>query len=305
MTDDTVQSALGEQVRKLVGALPKNTAPDLIWPMLDELGLERALVSEGAGGHGLDWPDLGDALRAWGSAAAPVDLASTLLAAWSLDQAGIPLPDGPLQLEAEARGVLASRPDAWRVVVGGPNDETVALLDPAGAHVSQGVLQPDRLQSALAVLLASQIAGALDAALSLSIDYATTRTQFGRPIAKFQAVQQLAAGLAMETAAAGAAADFGLRRFSGNPRLAAAVAKSRTSKAATAGAALAHQIHGAIGVTEEHDLHRLTRALWRWRDQTGGEHGWSRALGETVARQAAPNLWAWLTETLDGRDVVR
>lgn len=297
---DTVQSVLGEQVRKLVEALPKNAGPDLIWPMLDELGLERALVADGAGGHGLDWSDLGEALREWGAAAAPVDLASTLLAAWALDQSGIPLPDGPLQLEAESLGVLAERPTTWRVVVSGHNEDEVALFDPARSRVRQGSLQPDRLRAALAVLLGAQISGALDAALSLSIDYATTRTQFGRPIAKFQAVQHLAAELAMETAAAGAAADFGLRRFSRSPGLAAALAKSRTSRAATAGAALAHQIHGAIGVTEEHDLHRLTRALWRWRDQAGGEHAWGRALGGSIAGDGATDLWAWVTDSLDG-----
>lgn len=299
MSDTTVQAALGDQIRKVVELLPGDAGPDHIWTLLDGLGLERALVPETAGGHGLDWADLGDAFRAWGGAAAPVDLASTLVAAWSLDQAGIELPEGPLQLEVARLAVATSRPEAWRVVVAGSQSEEVSLFDPSGEPAGVGVLKPESVRSGLAVLLAAQIAGALDAVLSLSTDYATTRTQFGRPIAKFQAVQHLAASLAMETAAAGAAADFGLRLYHDHPTLAAAVAKGRSSKAATAGAAIAHQIHGAIGVTEEHDLHRLTRALWRWRDQTGGEHAWSQVLGEVVADRAAPDLWFWLTDTLD------
>lgn len=299
MIDTSIRSALGDQIRKFVDPLPGSAPPDQVWPQLDALGLERALVPESAGGYGLDWADLGDAFRTWGAAAAPVDLASTLVAAWGLHQAGMDFPAAPLQLEAEHSPVLSSRPEAWRVIVSGPRGEAVALVDTEGRVAGRGRLEPDRVRQGLAVLLAAQIAGALDAALAMSIDYAATRTQFGRPISKFQAVQHLAARLAMETAAAGSAADFGLRRFHQNPALAAAVAKSRSSKAATAGAALAHQIHGAIGVTQEHDLHRLTLALWTWRDRTGGEYAWSRDFGEQIALHGAPDLWAWLTDTLD------
>ena len=42
-------------------------------------------------------------------------------------------------------------------------------------------------------------------------------------------------------------------------------------EAAGIGAAIAHQMHGAIGFTQEHQLHYLTRRLWSWRDEFGNE----------------------------------
>ncbi len=59
---------------------------------------------------------------------------------------------------------------------------------------------------AMAFARACQIAGALDAALALSIAYANERQQFGRPLGKFQAVQQSLASFACEAAAANCAA---------------------------------------------------------------------------------------------------
>ncbi|MDB5421295.1 MAG: acyl-CoA dehydrogenase [Brevundimonas sp.] len=300
MTIDGIGSALSDQLRKLLESAPKNPSADTLWPLLDALGLYTALASEDVGGHGLDWSDLNAMLRVWGGAGAPVDLASPFIAAWALERAGIPLPNGFLQLQAPELGAGSHRPGAWRVRLseGGERDD-LSLLDPEGEIAGQGSITAGLVRAAHAVLLSAQIAGALDAVLTLSVDYALTRTQFGRPIAKFQAVQALAANLAMETAAAGAAADFGLRMFATAPDLASAVAKIRASKAATGGAALAHQIHGAIGVTEEHDLHRLTRSLWRWRDQAGGEHAWAKTLGAIILNDASTDLWGWMTQTLE------
>jgi acyl-CoA dehydrogenase len=68
-----------------------------------------------------------------------------------------------------------------------------------------------------AFLRVAQTAGALDAALAMSIDYSNTRQQFGRPLSKFQAVQQNLAMLAVEAAAvnvAGAAAAAALDKGS-------------------------------------------------------------------------------------------
>ena len=59
---------------------------------------------------------------------------------------------------------------------------------------------------AMAFARACQIAGALDAALALSVTYVNERQQFGRPLAKFQAVQQSLATFACEAAAANCAA---------------------------------------------------------------------------------------------------
>jgi len=57
------------------------------------------------------------------------------------------------------------------------------------------------------------------------------------------------------------------------------------------GAAIAHQVHGAIGFTDEHILHRFTRRLWAWRDDFGSESEWAVGLGALVAANGADQLW--------------
>ncbi len=156
----------------------------------------------------------------------------------------------------------------------------------------------ERLLAIGAMMRSSQIAGALHAILDLSVDYANTRQQFGRPIGKFQAVQQSLAVLATETAAADVAAASAWRAFDTGRLLAAAVAKVRTAAAARVGAAIAHQVHGAIGVTDEHILHHVTRRLWTWRTEFGNEQFWSEHLGRAFFDRPNTELWSILTEEL-------
>jgi acyl-CoA dehydrogenase len=145
-----------------------------------------------------------------------------------------------------------------------------------------------------------QAAGALEAILSLSVRYANERVAFERPIGKFQAVQQNLARLAGETAAvlaaAGSAADTIAQSdaFDDTVLLEAASAKIRAGEAAAEGSAIAHQVHGAIGVTNEHVLHRFTLRLLSWRDDFGNESYWAAALGALVARRGASQFWPML-----------
>jgi acyl-CoA dehydrogenase len=159
-----------------------------------------------------------------------------------------------------------------------------------------------------AVARACQIAGALRAILARSVAYAGERVAFDRPIGKFQAIQHALARLAGEAAAAlaasGSAADA---LASGAPEasppavacseavlLEVASAKIRAGEAAAAGAAIAHQVHGAIGFSTEHPLHRFTRRLWAWRDDYGSETAWAVRLGAHVAERGADALWPML-----------
>ena len=57
--------------------------------------------------------------------------------------------------------------------------------------------------------------------------------------------------------------------------LEAAAAKIRCSEAAEKGAAIAHQVHGAIGFTIEHILHRYSLRALAWRDDFGSESYWA------------------------------
>ncbi len=158
----------------------------------------------------------------------------------------------------------------------------------------------ERLEALGATARACQMAGALETALKITVDYTGERTAFGRKIAKFQAVQQNLAELAGEVAAAltasGSAADtLAQETDAASVFLEVASAKIRVGEAAEAGVALAHQAHGAIGWTQDYVLQRFTRRLMGWRDDFGSEADWAVRLGARVAAQGADELWPWLT----------
>ncbi len=142
------------------------------------------------------------------------------------------------------------------------------------------------------------MAGALSRILELAVQYALDRVQFGRPIAKFQAVQQQLAVLAGEVAAAGRASVVAvLAAEEGGGMTEIAVAKARIGEAAGVCAEIAHQVHGAMGFTHEHSLHHFTRRLWSWRDEYGPEVHWQAELGRRIAERGADGLWPFLTRT--------
>lgn len=171
-----------------------------------------------------------------------------------------------------------------------------------GASPRSTAAAPDGIDRQALLLMgaaarASQMGGALQAILEISAQYAQDRVAFGRPISKFQAVQHNLAQLAGETAAAVAAAGSAADAieqsdgFDAHVFLEIAAAKIRVGEAAGDGAAIAHQVHGAIGFTQEHMLHRFTRRLWSWRDDFGGESYWAVELGKRIAAGGADALW--------------
>jgi len=173
-------------------------------------------------------------------------------------------------------------------------------LEGVTAAPGRAVIMPPSEVDALGVRAALgrslQMAGALEGALALSIQYANERVQFGRPIGRFQAVQHLIAALAGETAAAVAVSDAAARAvLAGGGELRVAAAKIRTGMAAGEGARLAHQVHGAIGYTREHRLQHLTRRLWSWRDEHGSEQMWATRLGHEFASSHADGVWDLVT----------
>jgi len=105
--------------------------------------------------------------------------------------------------------------------------------------------------------------GALQQALDLTVAYAKDRKQFGKPIGTFQVIQHYCANMVTDVDGARLATYEAAWRLSeGMPcRKEAAVAKAWTGDASKRVMALAHQIHGAIGVTIDHDLQFCTRRL--------------------------------------------
>jgi acyl-CoA dehydrogenase len=117
--------------------------------------------------------------------------------------------------------------------------------------------------------------------MDYALTYANERVQFGRPIGKFQAVQHMLAIAAGHFASATAAADALLETERlGEELFAAAIAKARCSEAAGQVAAICHQVHGAMGFTQDHPLHFASRRLWAWSERLGG--------GDLLARTDRP-----------------
>jgi alkylation response protein AidB-like acyl-CoA dehydrogenase len=215
---------------------------------------------------------------------------------WARNAAGIVVvASGYVALVPPARADV--RPDAS--YAGEPRDSVsfdLTVADGAAAPV------PTAYDAALLLRLgaacrAAQMAGALERTLELSVQYANDRVQFGRPLAKFQAIQHQLALLAEQVAAARVAADAACATIAtgkGDAELAVAGAKIRAGEAAGKGTDYAHQVHGAIGFTAEHRLHHFTRRLWAWRDEFGTETHWSMALGRRVAAAGAEGLWPLL-----------
>jgi len=162
--------------------------------------------------------------------------------------------------------------------------------------VSLGGFNPEELRFQGALFRLSSMVGALTWILHMTIDYALQRVQFGRPIAKFQAVQQQIAIMASQVGAASAAMDAAIDALRHGPAyFDIAAAKVRVGEAAGIAVGIAHQVHGAMGFTHEHALHRSTRRLWSWRDEFGSENEWAAWIGRVVTGLGAKGLWPFIT----------
>ena len=183
--------------------------------------------------------------------------------------------------------------------LGGDGNDTVTFSRVAPVSIAPAPAGFDETSLLLmgAVARSLQIAGALEQMLDISVRYSNERVAFEKKISKFQAVQHNLAKLAGESAAALAAATSAADAFAnGTPSgeaafLEAASAKIRCSEAAERGAAIAHQVFGAIGFTIEHILHRYSLRALAWRDDFGSESYWAVELGERVAARGADELW--------------
>ncbi|MBV1902028.1 MAG: acyl-CoA/acyl-ACP dehydrogenase [Marinosulfonomonas sp.] len=152
------------------------------------------------------------------------------------------------------------------------------------------------LMAVLAAARCNQMSGAMERIFELTTAYALEREQFGRPLAKFQAIQQNLAVLAEQVAASNAAAEMATEAVEGNiSRMAVGAAKTRVGEAAGIAASIAHQVVGAMGVTQEFSLHHLTRRLWSWREEYGNETYWAREIGLATAKLGSDELWPAIT----------
>jgi alkylation response protein AidB-like acyl-CoA dehydrogenase len=166
--------------------------------------------------------------------------------------------------------------------------DVIDCRDPERALIAANI-DPAIARALAATVTAGLMAGAMERLVEMTVDYALTRRQFGREIGKFQAVQQqialmaetsVAARMAAEAAFLGAPLDIPISR--------AAVAKMQCGMAMQVVCSVAHAVHGAIGISQEHSLHQLTGRLHSWRMAHGAEAFWARRLGVVALTSDLP-----------------
>lgn len=297
-----------------------------LWAELDASGYADLLQPDADAGAGLH-----DAFALWlacGAHALPLPLAQTM---WARGLLGAAAPAGPVALAGPVRRDADGRLHCAGVPFGAVA-AALLLTTPEGTSYCvplkqvevqrsgvHGSLQADLvlpaersgavplpagtdLQAAGALITAALMAGALQRVLAMTLRYANERAQFGKPIGKFQAVQQQLAVLAEQAFAARMAAELACAGAALQPqRLRAAVAKARAAEAAEKAVAIAHAVHGAIGVTGEFDLQLLTRRLQEWRGDHGSASYWHAELGRAlIAAQGRATLPFLLEDLLPG-----
>jgi len=112
------------------------------------------------------------------------------------------------------------------------------------------------------VALAAEMVGGTQRTLDLTVEYAKTRKQFGKPIGMFQAVQHHCADMYLETESSRSAvyyAAWALQENAPDAASATSIAKMYASDAARTVGNRGIQVHGGMGFTWENDLHLYYR----------------------------------------------
>ena len=140
------------------------------------------------------------------------------------------------------------------------NQMKVSEADILG-QVSQGRDVVQKMVQRAAVGKCCEMVGNIQRVLEMTVDYAKDRKQFDRPIGSFQAIQHYCADMATDVDSARFCTYQAAWMLSESlPCIKeVAIAKAWIGEASQRIFALAHQIHGAIGATTEHDLHYYTR----------------------------------------------
>jgi alkylation response protein AidB-like acyl-CoA dehydrogenase len=264
-----------------------------LWRLLcEQVGAAALVIPEELGGAGGELADAATVLQELGRALVPSPLLGTTLAELALLAA--PEPDiETLGSLADGSSIGALVLDADYVVNGDIADAVVAAVDGQLSRWTRFTAQPvatmdptrrlarvrpeetsdiaalgpdPGLADTAAILLAAEQIGAAERCLELTVEYAKSRVQFGRPIGSFQALKHRMADLYVTIAAARAVvADACDDPTPSN----AATARLAASEALCTVAAEGIQLHGGIAITWEHDMHLYFKRA----------HGSARLLG--------------------------
>ncbi|MGT2431278.1 acyl-CoA dehydrogenase family protein [Cupriavidus basilensis] len=285
------------------------------WAAIDALGYADALVPAECGGAGLSLSDAFPLFLAAGRAGLSHPFAETAIARAMLAKAG-------RESLGECIAIAPSAADGLHIVCrnvpGGAVADLVLtqwrgewlLLPVSAAATTQGIYRPQasaslqwqsadeavfRLREDDADIVAlcnaahaAGMAGAMQRVLAMSVGYVNDRQQFGRAISQFQAMQQELSVMAEQASSSVFAARLGCAADGYLPDpLRAASAKLRACEAGERVAAIAHAVHGAIGITEELALGLFTRRLHEWRSAAGSETYCATLLGDALFAQDA------------------
>ncbi len=330
---ETVASVVSN--RLATDSIPDASLDLVLWNALRDLDLIGLGASESVGGSGGDLVDSVTVLEGLLSARVPYAEA-TVIAAPALSESGIALPSGtftaasgilqitqgrlsgdliavPFARDCQTLVLLAIGTEPFLYLVSlhdsgvqiqarenlaGEARDTVTLSDVLPlekAPLSIAAATAWELRAALSRVALS--AGAAAAIVDQSAKYALERTQFGRPLMKFQVIQHGLAAMAADATAMQVASISATMALNDSPETAGlmvAAAKAESAALVRRVTASAHQIHGAIGFTREHVLGSLTTRLWAWREEHGNERFWYGRIAE-IAR--GNNLWALITGT--------
>ncbi|ALM81910.1 acyl-CoA dehydrogenase family protein [Bordetella sp. N] len=310
---DTCAPGLAKAARRPAGADGAAAAgrATAAWDAFVASGTADALMPEDAGGAGLGLGDLASTFFAAGYHAVPFPVADTVLARAWIHAAGVTPPTGAIALAPYGWRCGDNRVIGTRVPWLRAADHVLAVVDGKSVllPVSQAAVSDSSPHAAVAAsatwasdaatpMLGSDICpldtlaacayagiatGALIRVLHLTLAYANDRRQFGKPIGRFQAIQQQLAVMAEQVWAARGAAGLVLNGPHAYPRPeAAALAWGRVCEAIVPVCDIAHAVHGAIGITAEHDLGLYTGSLREWRLAIGSESAWYARVGTGV-----------------------
>lgn len=287
------------------------------WAQCVEGGFVHALLPEAQNGIGLTLPEFFSTAVAAGACASPLPVVHTALVLKLLADTGASdtaLPDGPItyveRLTANdgvmfavnvpwaqvSRWALAQTAHGvWLLPIDQHATDARTLVcqgtDPGAWQAAGGLavsVDTDTLRGVAAAGYSVLLAGVLEHMLTMTVQYAGERQQFGKPIGRFQAIQQQISAMAERVIAARMAAQMGFTDDIYVDRLhSLAVAKAITSEVVPMAASIAHAVHGAIGVTEEYALQRYSGAAHMWRGAAGGEVFWRRWIGQRVLADSA------------------
>ena len=299
-----------------------------LWTAFADSGFLELMTSEDHGGAGLSLQAMAPIFMRFGLYALPLPAAQSIAARVLLECSAHAVPEGMITLAGHCVRGADGTISAPLVPYGMLADHVLAnldgitvLLDAAYAQrVASGVhgslvatltwardrasapLDPrgEDVQNFSAAIHAAALAGAMNRVFAMTLQYCNDRTQFGKSIGNFQAVQHQLSVMAEHVAAAGIAAELAFASSGSVPlRLASAIAKARTSMAVTLVAATAHALHGAIGVTEEYDLQLYTRRLHEWRMTDGAEPYWNRVVGQALLARDSASVSDFVRTTID------